>query len=148
MHTSPVIDLEDLDDLIRLAKQHGTAVFNLILNFIHLYYVRGVDNVTYRYVLSTGTKGIQEKDSTDETLENTLPRHFTDNNPFNLPRSLNDFEEMKKDSDKGETHLESYRETQSHNSENAILKTSEPDLDNHLEYVISAVRIEFTEPNR
>jgi len=92
MHTSPVIDLENLDDLIRLAEWHGTVVFHLTLNFIHLYYVRGMDNVTYRYVLSTGRGGFQEEITMDKSMEDTLLRKIDERDLAELVEPASNFE--------------------------------------------------------
>ena len=127
MHTTPVIDLENLDDLIRLAKWHGMTVLHLTLNFIHLYYVRGMDNVTYRFVLTVGEEGIRENTVADVSLEDTQPNRIPGQDPY---RVIHDYKE----------HTRSVIPCE----DDSI---PPPENREEWDYIISVARIEFSEPN-
>lgn len=59
--TSSIIDVASVDDLARLAERHGTMILHTTRNFLQFYFVQ-VNGATYRYVFSTGRKGIEEPD--------------------------------------------------------------------------------------
>lgn len=59
--TSSIIDVASVDDLARLAERHGTMILHTARNFLQFYFVQ-VNGATYRYVFSTGRKGIEEPD--------------------------------------------------------------------------------------
>lgn len=59
--TSSIIDVASVDDLARLAERHGTMMLHTTRNFLQFYFVQ-VNGTTYRYVFSTGRKGIEEPD--------------------------------------------------------------------------------------
>ena len=148
MQTTPVIDLENLDDLVRIAERHKTVVFHLTLNFIHLYYVHSVDNITYRYVLSIGTKGIQESFVSDGMLENTLPNQIPDRNPYPLIQSK-DKPEVSIPVEMEETQSPTGRENDTYTApeKHKRVRLPAPNSENSFEYVLAPTRIEFTESN-
>ena len=59
--TSSIIDVASVDDLARLAERHGTMILHTARNFLQFYFVQ-VNGATYRYVFSTGRKGVEEPD--------------------------------------------------------------------------------------
>lgn len=59
--TASIIDVASVDDLARLAERHGTMILHTARNFLQFYFVQ-VNGATYRYVFSTGRKGIEEPD--------------------------------------------------------------------------------------
>lgn len=56
-----IIDVASLDDLARLAERQGTMILHMPRNFLHFYFVQS-NGVTYRYVFSSGKKGIVEEE--------------------------------------------------------------------------------------
>ncbi len=60
--TSTMIDVTSMDDLAKLAERQGSMILHMTLNFLHYYLVQN-NGTTYRYVISTGKKGIIESDS-------------------------------------------------------------------------------------
>jgi signal peptidase I len=68
-----VIDVATMDDLVRLAERHGTMILHMQRNFLHYYLVQS-NGASYRYVITTGKKGIPQADlPTNESLEQTQP---------------------------------------------------------------------------
>lgn len=60
--TSSVIDVSTMDDLARLADRHGTMILHMTRNFLHYYFVQN-GGITYRFVIASGVKGVQETES-------------------------------------------------------------------------------------
>jgi hypothetical protein len=56
-----VIDVTTIDELAKLAERHNTVMLHMAINFVH-YYIVQCNGLTYRYVFSTGRKGISEMD--------------------------------------------------------------------------------------
>ncbi len=98
--TSTVIDVTSMDDLAKLAERQGTMILHMTVNFLHYYLVQD-DGITYRYVVSTGKKGIIEEsasglDEMPKTTANEFPaakpvqfqpqRHWTTANRKNSGR--------------------------------------------------------------
>ena len=48
-----------MDDLAKLAERQNTVITHMALNFLHYYMVQS-NGVIYRYVISTGQKGMVE----------------------------------------------------------------------------------------
>jgi signal peptidase I len=65
--TSTNIDVASIDDLARLAERQNTMIQHLTRNFLHYYLVQG-NGVTYRYVISSGQKGLMEVEPTQEDI--------------------------------------------------------------------------------
>lgn len=59
---SSIVDVASMDDLGRLAERHGTMILHMTRNFLHYYFVQS-DSITYRYVISTGRRGIPEPET-------------------------------------------------------------------------------------
>lgn len=57
--SASVIDVATIDDLARLAERQGTMILHMTQNFLHYYLVQE-SGTTYRYVISTGRKGIAD----------------------------------------------------------------------------------------
>jgi signal peptidase I len=74
--TSTTIDVTSMENLAKLAERQGTMILHMTRNFLHYYLVQN-NGTTYRYVTSTGRKGIAERDSdfneTPKTTINKLP---------------------------------------------------------------------------
>jgi len=56
---SMLIDVTTIDELARLAERHNTVILHMTLNFLHCYMVQ-CHGITYRYVFSTGKRGVAE----------------------------------------------------------------------------------------
>ena len=65
-----MIDVTSMDDLAKLAERQGTMILHMTINFLHYYLVQN-NGTTYRYVISTGKKGIIENDSDHNELQKT-----------------------------------------------------------------------------
>lgn len=57
--THSIIDVATMNDLARLAERHGTMILHMTRNFLHYYFVQS-GGVTYRYVITSGRKGVAE----------------------------------------------------------------------------------------
>lgn len=62
---SMAVDVNSIDDLARLADRHGVMILHMQRNFLHYYFIQS-NGVTYRYVLSSGKKGMAAEDRTQE----------------------------------------------------------------------------------
>jgi signal peptidase I len=60
--TSVTVDVISMENLVKLADRQGTVILHMTRNFLHYYLVQD-NGTTYRYVLSTGRKGIAESES-------------------------------------------------------------------------------------
>lgn len=68
-----VMDVAAMDDLVRLAERHDTMILHMQRNFLHYYFVQS-NGASYRYVITTGKKGIPSIDlPANESLEKTQP---------------------------------------------------------------------------
>ena len=56
---SMLIDVTTIDELAKLAERHNTVILHMTLNFLHCYMVQ-CNGITYRYVFSTGKRGVAE----------------------------------------------------------------------------------------
>ena len=65
--TSTMIDVTSMDDLAKLAERQGSMILHMTLNFLHYYLVQN-NEITYRYVISAGKKGIIESFSDRDEL--------------------------------------------------------------------------------
>ena len=65
--TTRIVDVASIDDLAKLAERQSTMILHMTLNFLQYYMVQS-NNVTYRYVVSTGKKGIPEIKPTSQPL--------------------------------------------------------------------------------
>ena len=54
--TLPVFDVTSIDDLAKMAERQNTMILHMTQNFLHYYLVQS-NEVTYRYIISTGKKG-------------------------------------------------------------------------------------------
>lgn len=69
--SSSVFDVTTIDDLARLAERHGTMILHMKLYFLHFYLVQS-NEITYRYVISTGKEGLVET----EPVHNKTPEQM------------------------------------------------------------------------
>ena len=75
--TSMLIDVTTIDELAKLAERHSTVILHMTFNFLHSYLVQ-CNGITYRYVFSTGKRGVAEiEPPRGEVLE--YPIHFDEN---------------------------------------------------------------------
>ncbi|MCB0102517.1 MAG: signal peptidase I [Anaerolineales bacterium] len=56
-----VVDVENMDDLARLAERNNTMILHMRRNFLHFYFVQS-HGITYRYVITTGRQGVATVD--------------------------------------------------------------------------------------
>ena len=56
---SMFIDVTTIDEMAKLAERHNTVILHMKLNFLHYYLVQ-YGGITYRYVFSTGRRGLPE----------------------------------------------------------------------------------------
>jgi len=54
-----LIDVTTIDELAKLAERHNTVILHMTFNFLHSYLVQ-CNGITYRYVFSTGKRGVAE----------------------------------------------------------------------------------------
>jgi len=54
-----LIDVTTIDELAKLAERHSTVILHMTFNFLHCYLVQ-CSGITYRYVFSTGKRGVAE----------------------------------------------------------------------------------------
>jgi signal peptidase I len=69
---STFIDVTSMDDLAKLAERQGTMILHMTVNFLHYYLVVLDDGITYRYVVSTGKKGISESAPESNEIPKTI----------------------------------------------------------------------------
>lgn len=75
--TAMLIDVTTIDELAKLAERHSTVILHMTFNFLHSYLVQ-CNGITYRYVFSTGKRGVAEiEPPRGEVLE--YPIHFDEN---------------------------------------------------------------------
>lgn len=65
--TATTIDVTSMNDLAKIAEQQGSMILHMTRNFLHYYLVQN-NGITYRYVISTGKKGITETDEQPEPI--------------------------------------------------------------------------------
>ena len=70
--TLPVIDVTTIDDLARMAERQNTMIMHMRLNFLHFYLVQN-NGTMYRYVLSTGKRGIPDKETIPQEIFGFIP---------------------------------------------------------------------------
>jgi hypothetical protein len=92
--SSPIIDVTEMDDLAKLAERHGTMILHMQQNFLHSYFVQS-GGATYRYVISTGRRGvpqtippIDEQDEFIPIVAETLPNEVLQSEFIPLPIPL------------------------------------------------------------
>lgn len=92
--SSPIIDVTEMDDLAKLAERHGTMILHMQQNFLHSYFVQS-GGATYRYVISTGRRGvpqtippIDEQDEFIPIVAETLPNKALQSEFIPLPIPL------------------------------------------------------------
>jgi len=73
--TSTTIDVTSMENLAKLAERQGTMILHMTRNFLH-YYLAQNDGITYRYVTSSGRKGIVENDPIPDDLPKTTASEF------------------------------------------------------------------------
>jgi hypothetical protein len=66
---SMLVDVTNIDELAKLAERHNTVILHMALNFIHYYMVQ-CNGLTYRYVFSSGRRGVVEIDSPHQEVIN------------------------------------------------------------------------------
>ena len=73
---SMLVDVTNIDELAKLAERHNTVILHMALNFIHYYMVQ-CNGLTYRYVCSTGRRGVPEIEPSSQQVINYVS---TENN--------------------------------------------------------------------
>jgi hypothetical protein len=68
---SAAVDVNTMDDLARLADRHGVMILHMKRNFLHYYFVQS-NGATYRYVVSTGKKGVAAADEPQEEKQEVV----------------------------------------------------------------------------
>lgn len=77
MPASAFIDVTAIEELAKLAERHNTVILHMTLNFLHCYLVQ-CNGITYRYVFSSGKRGVAEIEPTrTEIVEYTIEARDT-----------------------------------------------------------------------
>jgi signal peptidase I len=84
--SSSIVDVASMDDLARLAERHGTMILHMSRNFLQYYFVQS-GSITYRYVISTGRKGIPEPETPSRQPE-PLPQYAAHEPVFTAPAPI------------------------------------------------------------
>jgi signal peptidase I len=66
---SMLIDVKNIDELAKLAERHNTVILHMTLNFFHYYMVQ-CNGLTYRYVFSSGRRGVAEIEPSSQQVIN------------------------------------------------------------------------------
>jgi signal peptidase I len=66
---SMLVDVTNIDELAKLAERHNTVILHMALNFIHYYMVQ-CNGLTYRYVFSSGRRGVAEIEPSSQQVIN------------------------------------------------------------------------------
>jgi signal peptidase I len=74
-----IIDVASIDDLARLAERQNMMILHMRLNFLH-YYLIQIDGTIYRYLITTGRKGMIEA----ESARQNAPAYAFDPNQYRL----------------------------------------------------------------
>lgn len=64
---SAAVDVNTMDDLARIADRHGVMILHMKRNFLHYYFVQS-NGATYRYVVTSGKKGVAAGDDVPEEI--------------------------------------------------------------------------------
>lgn len=67
---SAAVDVNSMDDLVRLAERHGVMILHMQRNFLHYYFVQS-HGATYRYVVTRGRMGVAAVDEPEDTRQIT-----------------------------------------------------------------------------
>ena len=62
---SVVVNVHTMDDLARLADRYGSMILHMQRNFLHYYFVQN-NGTTYRYVVTSGKKGVAAVDEPED----------------------------------------------------------------------------------
>ncbi len=73
-----LIDVTTIDELAKLAERHSTVILHMTFNSLHSYLVQ-CNGTTYRYVFSTGKRGVAEIEPPRQQLVE-YRTNFNDNN--------------------------------------------------------------------
>ncbi len=65
--TLPVFDVTSIDDLAKMAERQNTMILHMTQNFLHYYLVQS-NEITYRYIISTGKKGTVDTQPPDNNI--------------------------------------------------------------------------------
>lgn len=77
---SMLIDVTNIDELAKLAERHNTVILHMAFNFIHHYMVQ-CNGLTYRFVFSTGRRGIAEIEPPRQEVINYVSSESTTTAP-------------------------------------------------------------------
>jgi hypothetical protein len=142
--TSTIIDVTSIDDLAKLAERQGAMILHMVVNFLHYYLVQN-NGTTYRYVVSTGNKGILE----DASVPNEMPKaadKFPAAEPVSLkPRRLWTTVN-RKNSDRPKPVQNEIPEPAMRRPKNNIIQQNWVVAEEAPEYVIHTGEIEFVMP--
>ena len=77
---SMLVEVTNIDELAKLAERHNTVILHMALNFIHSYIVQ-CNGLTYRYVFSTGRRGMGEIEPPRQEVINYVSTESTISGP-------------------------------------------------------------------
>jgi signal peptidase I len=143
--TSVTIDVTSMDDLARLAERHGTMILHMVRNFLHYYLVQS-NGTTFRYVVSTGKRGVNTITATAD-VEKIPATPLPLKSPVEESPQLNPsqpvivFNHKQNDSPPELDKVKDEVPVQSH--ENNPIETKKPAPPREPEYIIQTGRIEF-----
>ena len=144
--TSTTIDVTSMDDLAKLAERQGTMILHMVINFLHYYLVQN-NGTTYRYVISTGKKGIIESDLDHNEMLKPATNIEWDKLPASVPVRLEEQRHWatvsKINNGKPNPVQNKIPQHTINNSENNFVEKKQPALKKMPEYVIRTGEIGF-----
>jgi signal peptidase I len=140
--TATTIDVTSMDDLAKLAERQGTMILHMTSNFLHYYLVQN-NGTTYRYVISTGKKGIAESDPPPDETPKTTANSFPAAEPVSIKPRRRWTTVNRKNS--GRPNPEILEPAISH-QKNIFTEKKWPVNEETPEYVIHTGKIEFVMP--
>jgi len=81
---STAVDVNSMDDLARLAERHGVMILHMKRNFLHYYFVQS-HGAMYRYVVTSGKKGVAVTEEREEVQVLTSQPLATEPEPIHVP---------------------------------------------------------------
>jgi signal peptidase I len=143
--TSTIIDVTSMDDLAKLAERQGTMVLHMVINFLHYYLVQN-NGTTYRYVVSTGKKGIIENDLDPNEMPKTTASQFPAAEPVRFRTQRHWATVNRKNSGKPKPAQNEIPEPVVYRQKNNIIQKDWVVAEESPEYVIRTGEIGFVMP--
>ena len=140
--TSTIIDVASIDDLAKLAERQGAMILHMVINFLHYYLVQN-NGTTYRYVVSTGKKGIIENDSVPDEMPITTPNEFPAAEPVRFKARRRWTTVNRKSSSRPKPVQNEMPEPAAHRPKNNIIQQNWLVAEEEPEYVIHTGEIGF-----